>query len=76
MSLRILIYDNDHPPPHCHLRRSDGSESRVAIPSLKVMTGPALSKKEKEAILDQLDELCDKFDQFNPPKHKDEENEK
>lgn len=73
MNFRILIYDNDHPPPHCHIRRSDGTETRVAIPSLKILTGCALSKTEKATLLDQIDELCDKFDELNPAIHKNED---
>lgn len=67
--MRIFVYDNDHPPPHCHLRRSDGSETRIAIPSLIVMTGPALSKQEKAYLLKRIEELCEKFDRLNPAIH-------
>ncbi len=67
--IKIHVYSNDHPPPHCHLRRKGGKETRVAIPSLLILTGPDLSKEEEDLILDKLEILCDEFDQLNPPIH-------
>lgn len=40
-----------HHRPHCHVRRSDGSaETVVALASLEVIIGPALSRKERRAL--------------------------
>lgn len=66
----IYIRFGDHPPPHIHVRRG-GQESRVAIPTLKVLTGPPLSKTERELIIDKLDFLCDEYDRINPTRHSD-----
>jgi len=67
--IKIFVYADDHPPPHCHLLRKDGTETRVAIPTMIILTGPKLSKKEENLVLDNLDALCDEFERLNPPTH-------
>jgi hypothetical protein len=67
--LKIRVYSNDHPPPHCHLLRKNGNETRIAIPSLLILTGPKLSREEEDLILNCLDELCFEFDKLNPAIH-------
>lgn len=69
--VKIFIYPGDHPPPHCHVLRG-GIETRVAIPTLLILSGPKLNKVEEEMILDQLDEMCAEFDRLNPILHKKE----
>ncbi len=64
----IYIRFGDHPPPHIHVRRG-GQETRVAIPTLKILTGITLSKVERELIIEQLDFLCDEYDRINPIRH-------
>lgn len=67
--IKIFVYGGDHPPPHCHLLRKNGVETRVAIPTMIILTGPKLSKTEENLILDKLEELCDEFETLNPPTH-------
>ncbi|WP_217601980.1 DUF4160 domain-containing protein [Chitinophaga sp. GbtcB8] len=67
--VKIKIYAGDHPPPHCHVERADGTVTRVTLPTFIILTGPPLSKGEREMIEDKLDELCDYFDQMNPKTH-------
>jgi hypothetical protein len=48
-----------HHRPHCHVRRSDGgAETVVAITSLEVIVGPALSRKERRALRGDRDVLA------------------
>jgi hypothetical protein len=64
----IYIHDEDHPPPHVHVRRG-GRETRVVIPTLKILSGIALSKVEQELILENIDFLCEEYDRINPSTH-------
>lgn len=67
--IKIYVYTNDHPPPHCHVRRKNGTETRVAIPSLVILSGDDLSKEEENLVLENLEKLCDEFERLNPPMH-------
>lgn len=44
---RILIYSNDHAPPHVHARRPDGGEVKVGLP----IGGRELKFMEAEGLL-------------------------
>jgi hypothetical protein len=49
-----------HHRPHCHVRRSDGSaETVVALASLEVIIGPALSRKERRAVFEDRQKLLE-----------------
>ena len=56
--LRVVIYTNDHPPPHVHAIRA-GAEARIALggegerPSL--ITNEGLSRRELEKSLAEID---------------------
>jgi len=65
---KILVYAGDHPPPHCHVIRK-GVETRVVIPTLSILSGPELSKKEERRVLKSLDAMCNEFDRLNPFQH-------
>lgn len=67
--IKIKIYPDDHPAPHCHIERSNGEVTRVLIPTLIILSGPSLSKVETNLVLDRLDDLCDYFDQLHPKKY-------
>jgi hypothetical protein len=55
-----------HHRPHCHLRRSDGSaETVVAIASLEVIVGPALSRQERAALREMQPELIEAWEERN-----------
>jgi hypothetical protein len=55
-----------HHLPHCHVRRSDGSaETVVAIASLKVIVGPALSRKERRALEEDRETLSEAWETHN-----------
>ena len=57
--LRVVIYSNDHPPPHVHVIGPDG-EARIALgdenqhPSL--MANDGLSRRQLAASLSEIDE--------------------
>jgi hypothetical protein len=64
----IFIYSEDHPPPHVHVRRG-GQETRVVIPTLKILSGKQLSKTELDLISENIDFLCEEYDRINPSIH-------
>lgn len=66
---RIRVYAGDHPPPHCHVRWSDGSESLVEIPNVRVIAGKKLTKEAESMIREHIDEICDEYDLLNPKIH-------
>lgn len=66
--IKLHIYANDHPPPHCHVQVK-GKETRVILPSLKILSGPSLSSEVLEFLLDRLDVLCTAYDELNPKQH-------
>jgi len=57
--LRIVIYPNDHPPPHVHVVGPNG-EARVALgddtQDAKVLTNDGLSRRELRAALFEVTE--------------------
>ncbi|MBB5624104.1 hypothetical protein HDE69_005201 [Pedobacter cryoconitis] len=56
----------DHPPPHCHVRFMDGEEILVTVPSFKKIAGEkTLTKEIKDCLLDNIDYICMKMDEFN-----------
>jgi Domain of unknown function (DUF4160) len=67
--VKIKIYPGDHPPPHCHVIRANGVVTRVELPTMRVLSGPPLSKQEVELVLDNMDDLADYYDQLNPKTH-------
>ena len=64
----IHIYPRDHPPPHCHVRFSDGTEVLVDLPLIQVRFGKEISDEVRRLIEDKLDTICDLFDQWHPGK--------
>jgi hypothetical protein len=64
----IYINYDDHPPPHIHVRRN-GTETRVVIPTLRILSGPALSANERHLVIQNMDFLCDEYDRINPKRH-------
>jgi len=74
--MKIIEGDNycvyvyiDHPPPHCHVRHSNGDESRVGLPLLNLLSGPKLNKKIHNDLIEKIDFLSDKWEELNPDKH-------
>ena len=61
----VEVYDIDHPPPHCHVRRTESS-SVVNLPTLKIRHGRQLSADEKKFLIMHLDQLCEEFDKRTP----------
>ena len=61
----IYVYV-DHPPPHCHVRCSDGTTIVVALPTLDVVHGNRLSKRLRKLLEDNLEEIYEAWDQLNP----------
>ncbi|HEY2463083.1 MAG TPA: DUF4160 domain-containing protein [Steroidobacteraceae bacterium] len=57
--LRVLIYLNDHPPPHVHVIGA-GSEARIALGGegerASLITNKGLSKRELKKALAKIDE--------------------
>lgn len=68
-SYGVYIYI-DHPPPHCHVRHSNGDESIVGLPLLDLLTGVRLNKKIYDDLISNMDLITDKWEELNPDKHK------
>lgn len=68
-AFKIRIHDNDHPPPHCHVYCSDGSELVITLPLLIELFGKRVNKKIRKHLEERLDELTEEWDLKNPEKH-------
>lgn len=68
-TIQIKVLNGDHPPPHCHVRMADGTVTRLAIPSLQILTGPKLSRQAMDLVYEKLEEICAEYDRINPAKH-------
>jgi hypothetical protein len=47
---RVVMYLDDHPPPHVHVRLRDGRECTVGIDSLEV-NGRIVQREIREALV-------------------------
>lgn len=72
---KIKVYENDHPKPHCHLIRNDESVTILNLPSLSVRHGAALSRKERQFVIENLEEICEAFDNRTPKRENSHETE-
>ena len=66
----VFVYKNDHPPPHCHVRFGDRSDVCVTIPLIEPMYGAEISREVREEIENNLEELMETWDKFNPKRQK------
>jgi hypothetical protein len=62
----VYIYDDEHPPPHCHVVLSDKEEIVVGLPFLNVMFGGKLTKKMRGFLKANMNQLCDTWEQKHP----------
>lgn len=62
----IIHRENEHPPPHCHIRWSDGTESWVLLPTLRVVFGKELTKAAENVILENLEKLINAWEEYHP----------
>ncbi len=62
----IYVWGGDHPPPHCHVRFTDGSIVSVTIPLMEPMYGATISSELRRAIEDNLDTIADRWDALHP----------
>lgn len=65
----IYIYGMDHPPPHCHIRFSDGTELVVELPTLEPMYGGSISKDLKKVLIQNFETILDAWDELNPDRN-------
>ena len=68
VGFKVCIYDIDHPGPHCHVIFSNEELTVVNLPELTIKHGNPLSKQVRAFLLDNLDTLCDEFDNRHPKK--------
>ena len=66
--IRVYVYPNDHPPPHCHVRYNDGSEVSVDIPLIMPRYDATISKDVSELIQKNLDRICITWEKLNQPR--------
>lgn len=65
----IYIYDDEHPPPHCHVIFNDGSETVVGLPFLDCWYGKTLKKKLKRFLEEHIDQLIDVWENKHPERN-------
>lgn len=64
----ILMYFDDHNPPHFHIKGNDGREAEVLIADLTVRKGAVERKALKEALewaQNAQEELWEKWNAFS-----------
>lgn len=62
----VYIYDDEHPPPHCHLIFNNSEEVVVGLPMLNVWYGRSITKKVRRFLEDNIDQLVDTWDSKHP----------
>lgn len=55
----VYIYDDDHPPPHCHVRFKGGEEIVVGLPLLNPWYGKALDRNTRGILEEHLEKLVE-----------------
>jgi hypothetical protein len=65
----VYIYDDEHPPPHCHLIFNNGDEVVVGLPMLDAWYGKALKKRVRKVLEENLDQLADAWDSKHPQRN-------
>lgn len=65
----VYIYDDEHPPPHCHVIYANGDEIVVGLPFLDVWFGGSIKKKVRKCLEDNLDLLLDTWDNKHPQRN-------
>ena len=65
---RVLMYPDDHPPPHVHIKLSDGRECTVDIDSFEIK-GRVAEREIREAmawIASNQAQLLYEWRRYNP----------
>ena len=65
----VYIYDDEHPPAHCHVIFNNGSELCVTLPLLQEMFGKKIQKSVKRFLEENIDILLDEWENRNPKQH-------
>jgi hypothetical protein len=65
----VYIYDDEHPPPHCHLIFSDGEEVVVGLPFLNVWYGKSIRRKVRQYLEENIDLLVDIWEIKHPQRN-------
>ena len=58
----VYIYDDEHPPPHCHVIFNNDDEVVVGLPFLECWYGKTITKKVKRYLEDNLEILLETWD--------------
>lgn len=65
----IYVYSGEvmqrHHLPHCHIRSPD-RDIVVDLPTLNILVGEFLNKRARTLLLDNLDRICDAWNDLNP----------
>ncbi len=68
-SFAVYIYDDEHPPPHCHLIFNNGDDFIIGLPFLNVWFGKSIKKKIRKFLEQNLDLLVDTWENKHPQKN-------
>ncbi len=65
----VYIYDDDHPPPHCHIIFKNQEDLVITLPLLNEMFGKVIPKKVRNLLLNNLDDLIIYWETKHPERH-------
>ena len=66
----VHIYDEDHPPPHCHIIYADKKIVVAGLPFLNALYGGKVDRKLKRFLNDNLEFLTTEWDARHPKRNK------
>jgi Domain of unknown function (DUF4160) len=67
--IRVYVYrevGQPHHLPHCDVRWSDGSTTKVALPSLLRLAGKELTPQARRLLKEHVDTIWKEWDRLNP----------
>lgn len=62
----VYIYDDEHPPPHCHVIYNNEDEVVISLPFLEVLYGKKIKRRVRRVLENNLDLLLDTWDDKHP----------
>jgi tyrosine-protein phosphatase YwqE len=66
---KIYVYDDEHPPPHCHVIFNNGTELCITLPLLTEMFGKTIKKSVRKFLEKNIEVLVEEWEKRNPKNH-------
>jgi hypothetical protein len=64
----VYIYDNEHPPPHCHIIYANKRKVVAGLPLLNGMYGTTVDRLLKKYLTENLELLTETWESKHPNK--------